>query len=238
MMQRVRVQVEKGPPARFVSHLDFQRLLGRALRRGRLPVAMSEGFNPHPRIAFGSALAVGATSDAEYVDFDLSAKMEPEEFARALNTQLPKGFRVVRAGVVPLAGPGLMAVLDTAAYRLGLDFSPGSEQPVPAEIQAALNDFLRRSEIRLLKEGKSGLKEVDIRPLIYDISLLPDGGAVCFLQVLLAAGSRGSLRPEDLCRALMASEPLFAPARLVMVHRTGLFRFCSGGLQTPWDFVQ
>ncbi len=245
-MERVRIQIKKGPEARFISHLDFQRLLGRALRRGRLPVAMSEGFNPHPRISFASALAVGTTSEAEFVEFDLEPAMDPEEFGRLLDRQLPPGFRVVRAGQAPLTGPGLMSLIEAASYRLGLSF-PGGEKPrcegvEAAEVEAALGRFLARDKIQLVKETKSGPREVDIRPLVYELRLLsPDhlpgthARFDCLLYALLATGSRGSLRPEDLFRAIAAVEPLFVPAKLVLVHRTGLFKIGPKGWQSPWD---
>ena len=31
----------------FISHLDIQRTLQRAFRRARIPLAYSDGFNPH-----------------------------------------------------------------------------------------------------------------------------------------------------------------------------------------------
>lgn len=51
----------------FVSHLDMQRLFQRAFRRADLPLAYSNGFNPHPLLSFATALSVGYTSDCEYL---------------------------------------------------------------------------------------------------------------------------------------------------------------------------
>ena len=56
---RVAIGFEKREPVRFVSHLDLQRALQRALRRSGLPLAYSQGFHPHPLVSLASALAVG-----------------------------------------------------------------------------------------------------------------------------------------------------------------------------------
>ena len=62
----------KGEAIRYISHLDYADMIQRAICRAKLPAAYSEGFNPHLKIAFASALAVRVTSEAEYMDFDLT----------------------------------------------------------------------------------------------------------------------------------------------------------------------
>ncbi|MCG0278925.1 MAG: TIGR03936 family radical SAM-associated protein, partial [Thermanaeromonas sp.] len=68
---RLRVKFAKVGTGRFLSQLEVMRVLQRAARRAGLPLALTEGFNPHPRMSFGPALAVGAESEAEYVDLEL-----------------------------------------------------------------------------------------------------------------------------------------------------------------------
>src|SRR5690606_33558809 len=67
-MPKYRLRYAKFGPARFASHLDLGRALGRALRRAGLPVAYSQGFHPLPKMAFGPPLPVGVESEAEFVD--------------------------------------------------------------------------------------------------------------------------------------------------------------------------
>ena len=50
--------------AAYLSHLDMQRTLQRALRRADMPLMYSQGFNPHPQIAialYGEKVAHGST---------------------------------------------------------------------------------------------------------------------------------------------------------------------------------
>jgi len=77
----------------FLSHLDLMRLMERAFRRANLPLAFSEGFNPHPRVSFASALAVGVTSEGEYLDVQLRENIPIQEVQKRLNMALPSGIR-------------------------------------------------------------------------------------------------------------------------------------------------
>ena len=81
MYMRLVVKYTKGEKVKYISHLDFMRLVQRALRRAEIPVAYSKGFNPHPRLSFASALAVGTTSDGEYLDIILEKEMDPKPYA-------------------------------------------------------------------------------------------------------------------------------------------------------------
>src|ERR1700685_4272752 len=66
--RRVRFRFSKTGKIRFTSHRDVARMWERALRRSRLPVALSQGFSPHPLLSFGLALPTGCESHGEYLD--------------------------------------------------------------------------------------------------------------------------------------------------------------------------
>ena len=72
---RMLVRFGKNARLRFISHLDLQRFLHMALNRTGLPIQYSQGFNPHPVMAFGSALALGWTSEYEILDVKLSLSL-------------------------------------------------------------------------------------------------------------------------------------------------------------------
>jgi len=79
---------------RFISHLDLMRLFQRSIRRAGLPIAMTEGFSPHPKIGFKSALKLGAESDNEEAFFYINGWMKPEDFRTKLQAQLPAGIEI------------------------------------------------------------------------------------------------------------------------------------------------
>ena len=66
-MQRLRIRFCRGEELKFI-YLDIIRLWQRALNRTGVPLAYSEGFNPHPRISLAVPLALGITGEAELMD--------------------------------------------------------------------------------------------------------------------------------------------------------------------------
>jgi radical SAM-linked protein len=82
---------------RFISHLDLMRLFMRALRRAEIPVKMSEGFNPHPRLSIARALKLGVESSNEEAAIVVRMYMSPQEFIIKLQKQLPKGIEITDA---------------------------------------------------------------------------------------------------------------------------------------------
>ena len=55
-MIKYRLEITKGEPIRYISHLDFASLMQRAICRAHLPAAYSEGFNPHMKISFAMVI--------------------------------------------------------------------------------------------------------------------------------------------------------------------------------------
>jgi len=77
---------------KFISHLDLMRLFMRAVRRAALPIKMTEGFSPHPKISLKRALKLGVESDNEEATFVLRETISPQEFKQRLQKQLPEGI--------------------------------------------------------------------------------------------------------------------------------------------------
>ena len=67
-MKRLFLSISKGEELRFLGHLDMLRTMERAVIRSGIPIAFSEGFNPHMKIAFDAALGVGVTADPLYLE--------------------------------------------------------------------------------------------------------------------------------------------------------------------------
>ena len=95
-MYKYRAEITKGEEVRYISHLDYTGVIQRAICRAHLPAAYSEGFNPHMKMAFASALAMGVTSDKEYMDFEMARPLNAQEVMDRLNAHLPQGVRILR----------------------------------------------------------------------------------------------------------------------------------------------
>ena len=166
---RMLIRFGKNPRLRFISHLDLQRFLHMALNRTGLPIKYSEGFNPHPIMAFGSALALGWTSEYEILDVRLSAPMGRKRCEEAMRFALPEDLPVIEVKLVDDRHPSAMAQVYAADYHIRLQ-GEGAQ-----EIQAAVPAFLAESEVLAMKKSKSGEKQINIRPLALDVRICEDG---------------------------------------------------------------
>lgn len=97
---RIVVTFAKVGMMRFYSHLDLLRLFARALRRADIPVSLSEGFNPRPRIKIRRALKLGKESRSETAEFVLDKEMDCQEFRQKLQSELPEGLELIDANTI------------------------------------------------------------------------------------------------------------------------------------------
>lgn len=91
---KVKVTFSKTGLMKFISHLDLMRCLQRALRRADIPVRLTCGYNPHPKLSFEQALRLGVESQKEVVRFTLDEPIAPGELKARLKQQLPEGITI------------------------------------------------------------------------------------------------------------------------------------------------
>ena len=139
---RTLLRFGKNSRLRFVSHLDLQRFFQRALNRSGLPIAFSQGFNPHPIMSFASALAVGWTSEYEVLDFKLSAPMGRGRIEEAMRGALPEDLPVLGVRTVDDRFPAAMALVRCADYRITPEGENGSAILAAAEAFCAAEHVL------------------------------------------------------------------------------------------------
>ena len=176
---------------RYISHLDLQRFMMRALRRTDLPAAYSQGFNPHPQMSFASALAMGWASHAELMDIKLSRPVEEAHALEQMRQALPPEMPVYGCRLVDDRHPALMARLVMADYRIELT---GADAPL---ISGAVSSYLAEQTVMAVRKTKSGETEINIRPLT--ISLSADGSGL-FARLMLTPAD--TLKPDLLTGVL------------------------------------
>ncbi|MFH1753393.1 MAG: TIGR03936 family radical SAM-associated protein [Candidatus Omnitrophota bacterium] len=98
--QKIRVKFAKTGLLKFISHLDLMRLFQRGLRRAGIPVFITKGFNPHPRISVMPALKLGLESDGLEAVFKLERWMRTEEVKRRLQGGLPEEIKISEVEII------------------------------------------------------------------------------------------------------------------------------------------
>ena len=237
---RYRVAYEKEGLARFTSHLDLVRIFDRAIRVAKVPIAYTQGFNRHAKIAYGPPLTLGATSAAEYFDLDL-AQACPWSTVLAMNDVLPEGLRIVDGKPFTKSSDSLMAAITRADYRVELtpylvDTLARDENlhRVRHELETNLGALLASSEWMVAKQshGQKG-KTVNARPSVATLTTNAEGVGVRLASRLQATGY---LRPDLLFRSLLPS--LEFDPRLLLVRREAMWVERGGTLRTPLEALE
>jgi radical SAM-linked protein len=210
-MQRLRIKFNRGEEIKFISHLDIMRLWERALRRARIKLAYSEGFNPRPRLSLAVPLAVGVTSEAELMDIFLSGSVSPHWFTAAASRQLPPGIEITRVYQIALSMPSLQSQVRYAEYEVAVEKETGLDN-IASKISGLLS--LERLQWHHLRD--TGRRDYDLRALIDDIWFV-DFYSNCYnIGMRLRCDNSGSGRPEQVILALGFAH------RPQSIHRTRL----------------
>ena len=107
-MKRLFLSISKGEELRFLGHLDMLRTMERAVIRSGIPIAFSEGFNPHMKIAFDAALGVGVTADPLYLEMKLEKDFLPEKVSALLPRNCSKESCFMKSKKSALTGGNLL----------------------------------------------------------------------------------------------------------------------------------
>lgn len=209
---RMIAEFEKMGRMSWFSHLDLQNTMQRALRRAQLPVAYSQGFNPHVLTSFATALSVGCQSRGEVMEVEMAEEISPEEFAEKLNACLPDGLKVRRCAPVPDSAPALMAKVAEAGYDIT---APNTD------LTQAVEAFLKAEEVMVEKRSKTKTRLVNIRPMVHEITCAFDGKD-SRLSMVLEQTNANALKVELVMQAL-------APEQEFRFVRTALYAAGTDG---------
>ena len=196
-MRAVRLWIEKEGRAKYISHLDMNRCFTRAVRRAKLNIWYTEGFNPHPYLNFLTPLSLGQESSGEPLDIRMEDDTPNEEICLRMNEVLPEGVRVVRAeDAVSKASD-----IAFAAYTIRVPFDSAEEAQTFCD---TAEERVAKGGLTAEKMGKQGrhkvMKTVDVSGRIRAFSVAAqDDTAV--IETTLPAGN-DMLNPTLLIDAL------------------------------------
>ena len=191
-LTRYRFHFEKNENMKYTGHLDLHRTLERTFRRSTLPLAYSQGFNPHARITLALALPLGCTSSDEIVDFWLNEPLEIEDVEKKLKKGLPPGLTYVALEPISIQAPKPQNMVQSAIFTITLR---NEDAALDKKVQA----FMDADEVVIEKKRKGKLKQVNIRPLVEDMVVVQDGKS---LSMQLAALPSTTGRPDDVMKAM------------------------------------
>lgn len=196
-MRSIRIFFEKKNMAKYISHLDLMRCFSRAVKRARLNIWYTEGFNPHAFMTFSLPLSLGTESFCESVDIRMLDETPLDEIKDRLNETLPPDIRITK-----VAEP--MHKADEIAFA---EFEIYFNTDRPEEVKAYIEEKISASEIIVEKKAKQGrkkvLKPVDIKGNIHTYEL-ETGEKYVLLKIIISAGTKTNINPSLLIDAVTA----------------------------------
>jgi len=183
----------KRDAARFIGHLDLQSLFQKAFKRAGLPIAYSEGFNPHQLLSFAAPLPLGTSGDNEILEVFTLEQMPPDAVINRLNPQLPAGISVLRVCEISSTGKGAAALAQAATYRITFV----RDNQFALALEDAVKNTMSSTIIEIEKKTKKGLAMTDIRPDILKLETNCDADKT-YLMATLSTGSTRNLKPDVL----------------------------------------
>lgn len=179
-MRDIRVRLRKLSRVKYISHLDLTRTMTRAVRRAKLPVWYTEGFNRHPYLTFAAPLSLGVEGTGESMDFRIIEEIPMEEIVSRLNAVLPEGLEVYEASV-PVMKAGDIAF---AGYRLKFT---GCIQ--------MFRDFLQQESISAQKRSKKGVfRGINLKPSLDKAAVTYQDDTV-WMEIVLPCSSAETINP-------------------------------------------
>lgn len=217
---RIRIQFSKLGKVRFTSHRDVARIWERALRRTRLPVAYSEGFNPRPKLSFGLALSTGHESGAEYLDIDLDPDrigedLDVESLPALLSAQLPVGLTATAVVVIDRRMPSLQQAVTSCTWQI--DVTDVDVETARGAVERALAS----DTIVVTRERKGKQVTDDLRPLVLSVEVESpiEEGVQNDQSVRLIAELGTQPRAVRVSELLAALDPPLTESRVHRLHQ-------------------
>lgn len=213
---KIRFRWGKDNRFKYMGHQDNLRFIEKLLRKSKLPVQYSQGFNPTMKLSFGPPLPLGFTSSAEYFEVTLSTN-----FMNYMGDQLrlaaPEGFNILESQVIISKSKSLSSLLNRVVYSLPLKYIENINA-----LDKKIEQLLDSAELIYPRRGKKELKEIDIRPAIHELKI--DGDKIL---MTLGLGEGGYAKPGEVLSLLLGDE--YDEYLMHKFHRAEMYQIDDNG---------
>ena len=184
-IHRYRIKIQKTNELKYISHLDWQKLLYAAIRKAGLKINFTQGFNPSPKISLAVALPIFVEGIAECADIELQENISPEKIKERLNAFLPENSKILEIVNISKDKISIEKAVYWAKYKA---FPVEQEKIKKIDLKSIVKNCLLQDNIVIEKISKKNcLKKVDIRPAIHSLNIYESNGRY-ELDFILKAG--------------------------------------------------
>ncbi|MBQ3899196.1 MAG: DUF2344 domain-containing protein [Lachnospiraceae bacterium] len=217
-----RVRFSKHGAIRYIGHLDVMRYFQKVIRRAELDIAYTGGYSPHQITTFAQPLGVGIESDGEYMDLRMNSYISCSELKDLINAHSVPEIQAISVKKLPEKSGNAMASVAAAEYYIGFKECrvPGCFSKNSEEITDSIKRFLDQESIILVKEGKAGLREVDIKDRIFSLSWDTEENCI---HAIVDASSGYNIKPAALIELLLKFNADSMQENSLMIYRADTY---------------
>lgn len=231
MSKIMRIKFTKLGDMKYISHLDVQRLFQRVFRRAEVRLSYSQGFNPHPKMSYGNALALGVESYGEYVDIEIEDNLSSELLAEKINDQLPEGMDFVKCVEIQTGVKSLAGNIEYGNYDFVIE---NVDHFTNSEISDKIDKILSLDTLNITKKNKKGKSvEMDIIPMIKSLEVKSVEDDKITINSIISTGSIKNLNTNVFLPKLIELLDVSIDPLEVDVIRNDLYFVEQGELVSP-----
>jgi len=156
-----RLYFEKSKEMQYLSHRDFLRFLERLFKICNIPIVISKGFHPRPKMSFGSPISIGEEAYYEPIDIEISELLKNEYIISMINEKSPSGFHILDC--IDIDGrSSIISTFNAVLYEIY--FSNINEQNL-------FLDLLNKETIleTRVKDGLKKVRDLKINVVSYEV---------------------------------------------------------------------
>jgi radical SAM-linked protein len=181
-------------------------MFSRAVVRAGIKIAHSEGFNPHPKIVFASALSLGVESFCEFADIKIideniaNMPVSESEICKKLKSVFPSGINILEVYETENAFKNFKNIDKTRFY---IYVKPPAESG-ESDFTNFIDELDKFFESDVFVERKPGVI-INVKDYISEMTI--SSGKVegyIFIDVVLKTSQETFLNPENIVKAVNA----------------------------------
>jgi radical SAM-linked protein len=219
---KYRLKLSKSGELKFLSHLDWQNLILKSLRRAEVKLALSQGFNPLPKVAFSPALPIFIESVCELVNFTTTKPLR-EDFCETFQKCTNENVRVLNFQKLPQTQTRLESLdilVQWAHYeaKVNPSFLDNKNESIfnLNSLRYNIEKILSDDDLFLIKINKKGIGKT-LNYTRSRRSLELDGDLIAFVLKTGQDKEIPTLRADEFLRACFQDDKAFK------ITRTHLF---------------
>lgn len=186
---------------KYISHLDVLRFVQRAVRRASLPVAYSEGFNPHMKTSFGFPLSLGNESRGEYFEIELAEKLSEDEFKNRLNNVLPHEMQIT-ACTYRTNNESIMSICKYVRYIIEAEAGHADLTALKVLLSEMAEGGVTIERHKKNKKNKPMVKYINTADMIQSVEAEADGNDRINIEVVFRTEETGSMKTDEFMKVI------------------------------------